>query len=196
VAAQQVMPLDDLFAVGSHADRGDSGTTDRLDREHVPVRLPSEICGAHLIGGAVVTVLSPCPAYDPDQPPNDNSLVLKISYGRRSFLFVGDAEHFEEGQLLAQGSRPGLDLKADVLKVGHHGSRTSSSAPFIAAVDPSEAVISVGARNRFGHPNPATLSTLSAAHVRVWRTDHNGEISVDTDGENLTVSAARVAPGG
>jgi len=169
---------------------------DRLDREHVPIRAPSEICGAHFIGDAVVRVLSPCPAYDPDQPPNDNSLVLKISYGRRSFLFVGDAEHFEEGQLLAQGSRPGLDLKADVLKVGHHGSRTSSSAPFIAAVDPSEAVISVGARNRFGHPNPATLSTLSAAHVRVWRTDHDGEISVDTDGENLTVSAARAAPGG
>ncbi|MEO8878009.1 MAG: DNA internalization-related competence protein ComEC/Rec2, partial [Polyangiaceae bacterium] len=164
---------------------------ERLATEKIPVRGPSEICGKHYFGDVTVDVLSPCPAYDPDQPPNDNSLVLKITYGVRSFLFVGDAEHFEEGELLAHG-----DLAADVLKVGHHGSRTSSSAAFIAAVHPIEAVISVGARNRFGHPNPLTLGTLGAAHARVWRTDQNGEISIVTDGQNLVVSSARAPPGG
>ncbi len=159
---------------------------DRLKNEKTPIRHPEEICGDHLFGEARVTVLAPCPAYDPDEPPNDNSLVLKITYGRRAFLFVGDAEHFEEEKLLARG-----DLRADVLKVGHHGSRTSSSAPFIAAVAPSEAVISVGSRNRFGHPNPATLSTLSAVGIRVWRTDRDGEVEIETDGENLSISAAR-----
>ncbi len=162
----------------------------RLKNEDVPVRHPSEICGDHFVGAARVTVLAPCPAYDPDQPPNDNSLVLKISYGRRAFLFVGDAEHFEEDELLAHRDA----LRADVLKVGHHGSRTSSSAAFIAAVAPSEAVISVGSRNRFGHPNPATITTLSDAHVRTWRTDRDGEIEIETDGENIEISPARGPP--
>jgi competence protein ComEC len=164
---------------------------ERLKNENVPIRRPAEICGDHFFSDVRVTVLAPCPAYDPDEPPNDNSLVLKITYRRRAFLFVGDAEHFEEQKLLARG-----DLRADVLKVGHHGSRTSSSAAFVAAVAPSQAVISVGARNRFGHPNPATLTTLSAAGVQVWRTDQNGEISIETDGENLSISPARVTTGG
>ncbi|MEO7111690.1 MAG: ComEC/Rec2 family competence protein, partial [Polyangiaceae bacterium] len=164
---------------------------DRLKNEHVPIRHPDEICGDHFFGDARVSVLAPCPSYDPDEPPNDNSLVLKITYGRRAFLFVGDAEHSEEENLLKHG-----DLRADVLKVGHHGSRTSSSAPFIAAVSPTEAVISVGSRNRFGHPNPATLSTLAAGGIRVWRTDRDGEIQVETDGENLSISAARAPPDG
>jgi competence protein ComEC len=162
---------------------------DRLKTQNVPIRSPQEICGDHFVGDVRVSVLAPCPGYDPDEPPNDNSLVLKITYGRRAFLFVGDAEHFEESTLLAHG-----DLRADVLKVGHHGSRTSSSAPFIAAVAPTEAVISVGSRNRFGHPNPATLATLSDAHIRAWRTDRDGEIEMETDGENLSISAARGPP--
>ncbi len=164
---------------------------DRLRSEGRPIRSPAEICGDHAIGGAKVTVLAPCPSYDPDEPPNDNSLVVKIAYGHRSFLFVGDAEHFEEAALLAHGG-----LRADVLKVGHHGSRTSSSAAFIAAVAPSEAVISVGSRNRFGHPNPLTLETLAAAHVRAWRTDLEGEIRIETDGENLEVFPAHAPSGG
>lgn len=162
---------------------------DRLRNEKIPIRHPEEVCGDHFFGEVRVTVLAPCPAYDPDEPPNDNSLVLKISYGRRAFLFVGDAEHFEEEKLIAHG-----DLRADVLKVGHHGSRTSSSAAFIAAVAPSEAVISVGSRNRFGHPNPATVTTLSDAHVETWRTDRDGEIEIETDGENLSISPARGPP--
>jgi competence protein ComEC len=76
-------------------------------------------------------------------------------------------------------------LRADVLKVGHHGSRTSSSPAFVAAVGPSEAVISAGCRNRFGHPHPSTLATLSAAGARIWRTDRDGAVVVTTDGDTL-----------
>jgi competence protein ComEC len=150
-----------------------------------PVLRPGELCGERWIGGALFEVLAPCPAYVPDRGPNDNSFVVKVSYGERSILLVGDAQQEEEDDLLARA--PGA-LRADVLKVGHHGSRTSSSPRFLSAVTPSEAVISAGCRNRFGHPHPNTLAALSDAHVRVWRTDHDGAITVTTDGHSLEVS--------
>ncbi len=153
----------------------------------VAVLRPSSLCGTRIVGGARVEVLAPCPDASPDRGPNDNSLVVRLCFGKRAMLFVGDAEREEEADLLALGSRR---LKADVLKVGHHGSRTSTSAAFLAAVAPSVAVISVGARNHFGHPHPATLGTLQAAHVTVYRTDRDGEVVASTDGSGLEVRAA------
>ena len=158
----------------------------RMRLEGVPIRRPGDLCGTQRVGEARVVVLAPCPAYDPDEGPNDNSLVVKIEWGHRSILFVGDAEAHEESELLRSGG-----LRADVLKVGHHGSRTSSSAAFIAATAPVEAVISVGSRNHFGHPSAHTLDTLLHAGTRIWRTDRNGEVRIETDGENLTVSSAK-----
>jgi competence protein ComEC len=154
-----------------------------------PVLRPSELCGARDVGGARVEVLAPCPSASPDRGPNDNSLVLRISFGRRSFLFVGDAEHEEEADLLKLASGR---LRADVLKVGQHGSRTSSSAAFVAAVAPSEAIVTSGVRNRFGHPAATTLETLAAAGVRVWRTDRAGAVVVETDGDTLLARASRL----
>jgi competence protein ComEC len=150
-----------------------------------PVVHPDRLCGKHRIGGAIVEVLAPCPEFSSDRGPNDNSIVVRLTYGARSMLFVGDAEREEEGILLetARGS-----LRADVLKVGHHGSRTSSSPRLLEAVAPREAVISVGCRNRFGHPDPITLGALSVRGVRVWRTDRDGAIVASTDGESLEVS--------
>ncbi len=124
-----------------------------------------------------------CPAYssgpDPDRGPNDNSLVFRIAYGSSSVLFVGDAEHAEERDLLRAY---GAGLRSDVLKVGHHGSRTSSTPDFIAAVAPHDAVISAGVRNHFGHPTRQTLDTLARAGVQVWRTDRDGAVTATTDG--------------
>ncbi len=152
----------------------------------VPVLRPEALCGAHELGGASVEVLAPCPGYSSDRGPNDNSFVLRIALGQRALLFVGDAEQEEERILLnADPAR----LRADVLKVGHHGSRTSSSPAFIAAVAPREAVVSVGCRNRFGHPHPTTLATLAASGARVWRTDRDGAVVVTTDGRTLEVGA-------
>ncbi len=155
-----------------------------LRGRRVPVVHPDSLCGPRAMGGAVVDVLAPCPGPSSDRGPNDNSLVVRVSYGRRAFLFVGDAESAEESDLLALG---GTRLRADVLKVGHHGSRTSTSPAFLAAVHPSEAVISCGTRNRFGHPNSGTLETLAAAGVHVWRTDRAGEVIATTDGADLRV---------
>jgi competence protein ComEC len=136
------------------------------------------------MGGAVVEVLAPCPSPHDDRGANDNSLVVRIGYGRRHFLFVGDAEGEEERDLMALGAGR---LRADVLKVGHHGSRTSSSPAFLAAVSPEVAVVSSGVRNRFGHPHPTTLASLAAAGVRVLRTDRSGAVVATTDGDALDV---------
>ena len=131
-------------------------------------------------------ILAPCPDFSADLGPNDNSFVVRIAYGRRAFLFVGDAERAEEATLLA---RSGSALRADVLKVGHHGSRTSSSRDLLAAVSPEVAVISVGRRNRFGHPSTTTIEALAAAHAGVWRTDRDGAVTVTTDGDALEVTS-------
>ncbi|HEY8091557.1 MAG TPA: MBL fold metallo-hydrolase, partial [Polyangiaceae bacterium] len=152
----------------------------------VPVLRPDVLCGVHAMGGARVEVLAPCPAFDPDRGANDNSFVLRVSYGERAVLLVGDTEHLEEAGLLS-GDRS--LLRADVLKVGHHGSRTSTTPAFLAAVRPAEAVISVGCRNRFGHPTAQTLGTLAAMGVHVWRTDRDGAVTVTTDGRSLDVGA-------
>jgi competence protein ComEC len=157
----------------------------------VPIVHPDALCGARELSGARVEVLAPCPAPWPDRGANDNSLVLRLSFGRRAFLFMGDAEHEEESDLLRLP--PGA-LRADVLKVGHHGSRTSSSPGFLAAVGATHAVVSTGVRNRFGHPHPSTLATLGAAGLRVWRTDLHGAVTAWTDGERLEVHAAAGIP--
>jgi competence protein ComEC len=154
----------------------------------VPIVRPDALCGApRVFGEAMVEALAPCPEAVPDRGANDNSFVLRITYGARAFLFVGDAEHEAEADLLA---RIPEKLRADVLKVGHHGSRTSSTPAFLAAVHPSHAVISSGVRNRFGHPHPATLEALSRAGIHVWRTDHDGAVVATTDGATLEVFSA------
>jgi competence protein ComEC len=154
----------------------------------VPILRPSDVCGARTIGGARIEVLAPCPALTDDRGPNDNSFVIRVGFGARSVLFVGDAEHAEESGLLA--TERAASLRADVLKVGHHGSRTSTTAAFLAAVDPEVAVISCGIRNRFGHPARSTLATLAGSRARVLRTDRDGGLVITTDGRSLGVHAA------
>jgi competence protein ComEC len=151
----------------------------------VTIRGPRELCGSRRIGGATVEVLAPCPSFVPDLAANDNSFVLRISHGRRSALLVGDAERHEEAELLA---RDGSRLQADLLKVGHHGSRTSTTPAFLERVRPSLAVISCGVRNRFGHPHPDALGTLARAGVPTLRTDRGGAVIWETDGEQVTIS--------
>jgi competence protein ComEC len=152
----------------------------------IPVMGPEKLCGEHAMGGARIEVLAPCPTFSADRGPNDNSFVLRITYGARALLLVGDSEREEEGILLATAADR---LRADVLKVGHHGSRTSSSAELLAAVAPRHAIVSVGRRNRFGHPHPLTLASLAAIGARVWRTDQDGAVVVTTDGKSLDVQA-------
>ncbi len=161
-----------------------------LRRRHVPIRHPSWYCGRSVAaGGAVIQPLEPCPGYVPHGPANDNSIVLRISYGERSVLLVGDAEAHEEQLLLRDHAS---QLHADLLKVGHHGSRTSTTPPFLAAVRPSVATISCGVRNRFGHPRPETLAKLAAARVRALRIDRVGSVQWTTDGRRVAMRAYSV----
>ncbi|MCC6555798.1 MAG: DNA internalization-related competence protein ComEC/Rec2 [Polyangiaceae bacterium] len=159
-----------------------AGLLDGLRRRGVPVRRPGSLCGApRIVAGATIEVLAPCPDLQPDRGANDNSFILRIRHGARAALLVGDAEHEAEEAVIA---RHGRALRADLLKVGHHGSRTSTGPAFLAAVDPSAAAISCGVRNRFGHPHPETLATLAAARgVHVARTDRGGAFIWETDGE-------------
>jgi competence protein ComEC len=122
--------------------------------------------------------------------PNSNSIVVRLTYGRTAMLLVGDAERDTEERLLAAHR----DLSATLLKVAHHGGSYSSSAPFLEAVRPRFAVISCGAGNDYGHPSPETLARLRAVGADVLRTDLQGEVTAQSDGTQVTVSAAHAPP--
>ena len=189
-SALPALEVGELWDTGQGEDQGAgpvyAGLLAGARSRGVTVRRPGELCGGTRdFGGATVEVLAPCPRYAPDAGANDNSLVMRIGLGRRHALLVGDAEAEAEAALLRE--RPG-SLAADLLKVGHHGSRTSSTPGFLRAVSPSLAAISSGVRNRFGHPHPTTLATLAGLGIEVARTDRGGELVWETDGESVRVT--------
>ncbi|HHW30345.1 MAG TPA: MBL fold metallo-hydrolase [Clostridiaceae bacterium] len=113
---------------------------------------------------------------------NNYSAVIKLTYGETSFLFTGDAETVSEKEMISKG----YNLKADVLKVGHHGSTSSTSPAFLKAVSPKYAVISVGKDNQYGHPDSIIINRLSTFGVQIYRTDESGTIIAVTDGKKIT----------
>lgn len=135
------------------------------------------------LGSAVCTVLGPSVSYE---DANNNSIVLLVEHGGNRFLFMGDAEEEEEADILKSGA----EVEADVLKVGHHGSRSSSSKEFLEAVSPDYAVISCGEDNSYGHPHAETLNNLRAMGVKVFRSDEQGTIVAVSDGSRITWNSA------
>jgi competence protein ComEC len=132
-------------------------------------------------GGAHVDVLAPAIDYTAGAAAsNDDSLVLHVIYGKTSVLLEGDAQAASEQQMLAE------ELHADLLKIGHHGSKTSTTPRFLAAVAPTYAVISVAHRNPYGHPKLEILHRLQDDHVRTFRTDAIGATSFYLDGRSVT----------
>lgn len=115
---------------------------------------------------------------------NQYSAVLKVSYKNTSFLFTGDAGQISEQEMMSSGAI----LRADVLKVGHHGSHTSSTVPFLNAVKPSFAIITVGKDNRYGHPHQEILDRLSSFEIKTYRTDIHGTIIFTSDGQTIKVN--------
>ena len=126
-------------------------------------------------------------AVNTESDPNNTSIVLRITYGSTSFLFTGDAEREVEQVLLDKGST----LKSTVLKVGHHGSATSTSYPFLREVAPAYAVISVGKDNTYGHPTEGTLSRLRDAEAKTFRTDMQGDIICTSNGKSVSFTVSR-----
>ncbi|MGE5628888.1 MAG: ComEC/Rec2 family competence protein [Solirubrobacterales bacterium] len=112
---------------------------------------------------------------------NNYSAVIKLTYKNTSFLFTGDAQKLSEKEMLDKG----LDLSCDVLKVGHHGSSTSSSAAFLDKASPKVAVISCGKNNDYGHPHKQTVTTLKKRNIKIYRTDVDGTVLIESDGKNI-----------
>jgi competence protein ComEC len=137
------------------------------------------------LGGAAIRILAPPPDADAKSlRPNEASLVMKISYGQTSALLEGDAERKTERRVAEE------EPQADVLKVGHHGSATSTWPEFLSAVHPRFAVISVGTRNVYGHPRWDVLNRLGESKVSTYRTDMDGAVTFYLDGKNVTSQPA------
>lgn len=140
---------------------------------------------SYSIGSASIKILG----VNGDSDTNNTSIVLMLTYGKTKFLFTGDAEREAEQVILNSGA----DLSATVLKVGHHGSDTSTSYPFLREIMPQYAVISVGTGNSYGHPTEDTLSRLRDADVKVYRTDLQGDIKCTSDGKAVSFSVSKNA---
>ncbi len=134
-------------------------------------------------GGAKISVLGP--ASDNIKDLNNTSAVFRLEYGETSFMFTGDAEKESEEEILAHTSKK--QLHANVLKLGHHGSRTSNSQEWLYAVAPEYAVALVGKDNDYGHPHEETLKKLKKAGITLYRSDVHGTIVFGSDGKSLTV---------
>lgn len=158
---------------------------DAMDEKNLTYT-PSEAGTIYNIGGAEFKVLAPVDASSVDPSDKNNySIVLRMVYGDTSFMFTGDAETKSETALMNLFGTE--SLKCDVLKVGHHGSTTSTSVKFIKAVDPSIAVISCGKDNSYGHPNEKILERIKEyTSAEILRTDEMGTVIITSDGSKVT----------
>jgi competence protein ComEC len=143
------------------------------------------------LGSTQIAVLAPFSNYQPGpEPTNNDSLVLHVAYGATSVLLEGDAEAPIEDEMLGQAMLPGHGLQSTLLKVGHHGSITSTRPEFLARVAPQWAVISCGLHNRYGHPRQEVLQALQSAKVRTFRTDIEGATCFRLNGKTVTPDPA------
>ncbi len=156
--------------------------------DHVRIKSLTRTAPIAKFGGATVRVLAPAPDYVPGEAPgNNDSLVLEIRYGKRSVLLTGDAELPVEEELVASAQLQPVTL----LKVGHHGSKTSSGEDLLAQLQPQFAFISDGYKNQFHHPHPTVLARLKEHNVQIRRTDERGLSTFLTDGDNVQISSFR-----
>jgi competence protein ComEC len=140
-----------------------------------------------IVDEATIVFLAPDSAFAADLPdPNNASAVALVRVGEVRMLMMGDAEREEERWLLDHAAER---LRADVLKVGHHGSSTSSTPEFLDAVSPRIALVSVGAGNTYGHPSPTVMASLAERGAEVVRTDRMGTVIVETDGRMVRLRA-------
>lgn len=168
-----------LMPEKTHTSATYGNTLDASARQGSAVTL-AEPGSSFSLGDAVVEVLAPVQDYD---DLNNCSVVLRLRYGETSFLFTGDAEAPAEADILNSGA----DVDADVLKLGHHGSDTSTAQDFLDAVSPEIAIASCGLDNEYGHPGSSTVEKLAASDIPLYRTDLQGTIQVTSDGENIRI---------
>lgn len=148
--------------------------------------LKKGVKGIDLGNNVEIQIFSPIENLSSDNL-NDYSPIIKITFVNNSFLFTGDAEVSTESMVLSENN----NLNCDILKVGHHGSSTSTSEDFLTSVNPSVAIISVGKNNSYGHPTSEVLSLLNSYNIRTFRTDINGTIIAISDGKNINISTLK-----
>ena len=156
-----------------------------LGNKNITITVPKH-GDKYKLGSADIEILGPI---NPSDEPNNTSIVIRVIYGSTSFLFTGDAERLEEQDILETG----YDLSATVLKVGHHGSDTSTTYSFLREIMPKYAVISCGKDNSYGHPHDNLLSRLRDADVTIYRTDMQGTITCTSNGKTVSFTTERNA---
>jgi beta-lactamase superfamily II metal-dependent hydrolase len=182
----------DRYAIRTVFDTGMPYATDkylrilrRIEERNIRYIVPKP--GDRLDWDPALEVLVLNSASDVHDEPNNNSLVLRIKYGRFTMLLTGDAETEAETDMINSG----LPLRSLVLKAGHHASDTSSGEDFLDAVRPETVIVSVGLNNKFSHPSPDVLERYGRRGFTVWRTDRHGDITIESDGEHYTVRAEK-----
>ena len=168
----------------SHTTRTYERMIEAIENNNVYTRAPAAGDVVNL-GGAIFTIIHP--NSDHYGNLNDWSISKRMAFGNVSMITTGDAERPAELEMIEAGHY----LRADILRLGHHGSRTSTSQEFFDAVSPSIAIIQVGEGNRYGHPHPEVMDRLHAADVRIYRNDLHGDIILTTDGTNIDIRTAR-----
>jgi competence protein ComEC len=156
-----------------------------LDQQGLSITVPKH-GDSFWLGGSKVEIIGPI---KPSKEPNNTSIIMRVTHGEINFLFMGDAEREEEQDILEAG----YELSATVLKVGHHGSDTSTTYPFLREIMPQYAVISCGSGNVYGHPQENLLSRLRDADVALYRTDMQGDIVCVSDGKTVSFTTNRNA---
>lgn len=180
-AAMSVTEVENVLAPQKEADtKAYKNFKKKAKEQDVEIVNPS-VGDAFELGSSRVEIVGPINENGKDT--NSTSIVLKVTYGNTSFLFTGDAERNEEEEILASGA----NIKSTVLKVGHHGSETSSSYPFLREIMPQYAVISVEKGNSYGHPSKDVISRLEDVGAEIYRTDEHGNIVMASDGEKVTI---------
>lgn len=173
-------PIDKFYAPKKTVNtRAFENMITELKSKNMKIDVPKPGMQLDLGEGTKAEILAP--NSDRYEDTNNYSIVLKISYGNTKFLFTGDAEKLSEREILDKN----YDISADVLKLGHHGSSTSTTDEFLDKVSPEIAIISCGADNRYGHPHKETLRKLKKRNIRIYRTDIDGNIVLISDGKNI-----------
>lgn len=185
------------FTVRQVYDSGQKTTTNlyrqyltQISKKKIPFTVVAAGTTIELGNEAVLRVLAPEQPFIGGSEPdlNNNSIVAKLVYGDFSMLMTGDAEKEAEERLLKKGA---AGLKSTLLKSGHHGSKTSSTLPFLKAVKAEAALISLGAGNEYGHPHKVVLKRYSDRKMRVYRTDTEGTLTVTSDGKTYAIMKER-----
>lgn len=185
------------FAVKQVYDSGQKTTTNlykqyliQIKKRKIPFTVVAAGTTINVDNEVILKVLAPAKPFiggsDPDL--NNNSIVTRLEFGKFSMLLTGDAERKAEEKMLKQDAGT---LKSTLLKSGHHGSRTSSSVPFLQAVRPEAVLISVGADNEYQHPHPNIIKRYNQNKITVYRTDTDGTLTVTTDGNAYAITKER-----